>query len=129
MKLTFLILLATFMHLSASVYSQQSKLSLSLRNVTIRDALKQIEDQSDFFFMYKSEEINVSKNVTLEVDARSIEEILDLLFKGTPISYEIVKRQIILKSTEAAGNKGFGLQQERTATGKVVNSAVNPSLA
>ncbi|MFA5420362.1 MAG: carboxypeptidase-like regulatory domain-containing protein, partial [Bacteroidales bacterium] len=126
MKLTFLILLVTFMHLSASVYSQQAKLSLSLRNVTIRDALKQIEDQSDFFFMYKGEEINVSQNVNLQIESKSIEEILDNLFKGTNISYEIVNRQIVLTNNGLNGNLRIAVQQQRTVKGKVTGSNGEP---
>ena len=126
MKLTFLILLVTFMHLSASVYSQQTKLSLSLRNVSIRDALKQIEDQSDFFFMYKGEEINVSQNVNLQLENRTIEEILDNLFKGTHISYEIINRQIVLTNNELNGNLRITTQQQRTVKGKVTNSNGEP---
>ncbi|MGD9556888.1 MAG: hypothetical protein AB7V25_07720, partial [Mangrovibacterium sp.] len=68
MKLTFLILLMTFMHLSASVYSQQSRFSLSLNNVSLREALKQIEEQSDYFFLYKGEEVDVSQNVSVNIE-------------------------------------------------------------
>ena len=50
MKLTLFILLFSFVHLSASVYSQQAKLNVSMQNASVKEVLKYIEDQSDFFF-------------------------------------------------------------------------------
>ncbi len=125
MKLTFLILLITFMHLSASVYSQQSKFTLSLNNVTLREALKQIEDQSDYFFLYKGEEVDVSQDVSLDVENRDIADILGQLLRGTTISYEIINRQIVLSPNGKPAYLQAAVQQERTVSGSVTDSEGN----
>ncbi len=124
MKLTLLFLMIAFVHVSANVYSQQTKFSLSIENVTIRDALKQIEDESNFFFLYKSENINVSNKVTIQIKNRTIEEILDRLFKGTDIHYEIVNRQIVLTNSWK-GSSEFQ-QQQRNIHGTVRNVQGDP---
>ena len=126
MKLTMLILLIGFTHLSARVYSQQSKLSLTLKDVTIRDALKTIEDQSDYFFMYKSEEVNLSRKVSIQSDNQSIETILDALFGVTDVSYEIVHRQIVLTNNKMESNLNYLSQQKVTITGRVNDSSGLP---
>ncbi|MEL7588588.1 MAG: TonB-dependent receptor [Prolixibacteraceae bacterium] len=122
MKLTFLIMLITFMHLSASVYSQQTKFSLSLNSVTLREALKQIEDQSDYFFLYKGEDIDVSQAVSLQAENRGIGEILDNLLRGTNISYEIINRQIVLSPDGKPDYFQPAAQQERTISGSVTDA-------
>jgi TonB-dependent starch-binding outer membrane protein SusC len=53
MKLTVFILLVTLVHVSASVYSQQTKLSVSLKDVSVKEVLKTIEEQSNFSFCTK----------------------------------------------------------------------------
>jgi len=125
MKLTFLLLLITCMHLSATVYSQNSKLSLTLKNVTVRDVLKEIEDQSDYFFMYRSEEIDLSRNVDLQIENKSIDEVLSTLFEGTSVSYEVVNRQIILKNTNKSSLGNYN-QQTRKVSGKVTDKSGAP---
>ncbi len=108
------------MQLSANVYSQHSKLSLTVQNATVRDVLKEIEEQSDYFFMYKSEEIDLTRNVSLQLENKPIEEIMNTLFQATDISYEIINRQIVLtnKSVNRSINQA---QQPQTVSGKVTD--------
>ena len=118
-------LLITFMHLSANVYSQSSRLSLSLKNATVRDVLKEIEDQSDYFFMYRSEEIDLSRNVDLRIENQSIDEVLNTLFAGTTVSYEIVNRQIILKNSNKSVSQ-YSNQQAGKVSGKITDNSGAP---
>ncbi|MFY9152416.1 MAG: TonB-dependent receptor [Prolixibacteraceae bacterium] len=122
MKLTMFFLLTTLLHVSASVYSQQTKLSISLQNASVREVLKQIEDQSDFFFLYKNENIDVNRIVTIDIKNKSVEYLLEELFKGTNVSYEVVNRQIVLVDKEKANINAPG-QQQKSVTGKVTDSS------
>jgi len=123
MKLTVLILLATLMHLSASVYAQQTKLSISLKDATVRDVLKTVENQSEFFFLYKNENIDVNRTVNVDVKEKSVEYILDQIFKGTSISYEVVNRQIVLIDKEHEISLPQGPQQQKSVKGNVTDSS------
>ena len=94
MKLTTILLLATCVHLSASVYSQQTKLNLSFRNTTVRDVLKSIEDRSEFFFLYTNEDIDVNRNISVNVENVNIDQILAEVFEGTNVSYRITSYNV-----------------------------------
>jgi uncharacterized protein (UPF0248 family) len=72
MKLTLFFLLAALIHVSASVYSQQTKLSVSLKNAAVKDVLERIEDQSDYFFMYRDEDIDVHRIVNVNVQEKTL---------------------------------------------------------
>jgi len=61
MKLTVVFLIAFSLQISASVYSQTTKLSLNVQNQSIKDVLYLIENQSDFRFIYESGKINLDK--------------------------------------------------------------------
>ncbi len=121
MKLTLFILLVAFVHVSANVYSQQTKLSVSLENATVREVLKEIEDQSDFFFFYKNEEIDVKRTIGINMRNKTLEELLDHVFSGVQVSYEIIDRQIILRNNSVLNQRG-----EIRVSGKVTDTTGAP---
>jgi TonB-linked SusC/RagA family outer membrane protein len=122
MKLTMFFLLAAFLQVSASVYSQQTKLSITLQNASVKEVLKHIENQSDFFFLYKNENIDVNRIVSIDIIDKSVEDLLDQLFKGTKVSYEVVNRQIVLVNKENGEFITQVQQQVKKVTGKVTDS-------
>ncbi|HEY4789495.1 MAG TPA: SusC/RagA family TonB-linked outer membrane protein, partial [Bacteroidales bacterium] len=121
MKLSLLILLVSFIRVSASVYSQQTKMSISLHHTSVHEVLKYIENQSEFFFLYKNSSIDDTRMIDIDVRNKSIDYILRQIFKGTKISFKIVDRQIVLmeeEDSEANRQK----QQQKTITGIVTDS-------
>ena len=96
MKLTILLCLWGFVSLSASTYSQVTKLTMALEKVSILKVLEQIENQSEFVFVYKNDLIKQEKKVNVKVEGATIDKILNEVLKDTGIKYEIVKKQIIL---------------------------------
>ena len=121
MKLTLFIFLIGLMHVSASVYAQQIRLSVSMQNASVKEVLRDIEDQSDFFFLYKNDEIDVNRRVDINIKDKSVEEILELIFKGTQVSYEVHDRQIVLMS-----NNHSQEQKKITVSGKITDSSGTP---
>lgn len=124
MKLTFLILIVSLVHVSASVYSQQTKLNVSLQNTTVRVVLKLIEEQSEFYFLYKNEEIDVNRKVSVDVKDQSVEYLLDEIFRGTDVTYRIADRQIVLV-TNNTDNFLNQSRQQKSVTGKVTDAGRN----
>jgi TonB-linked SusC/RagA family outer membrane protein len=99
MKLTLLaILLFVAQGFAINSYSQGTRLSLKIENQSIKHVLNSIEDQTDYYFLYNSRFVNVEKKVSLNLPDNSIENVLNKLFSGTNIKYEIVDRQIILSN-------------------------------
>jgi len=123
MKLTVFFLLAALTHLSASVYAQQTKLSISLKDATVRDVLKTIESQSEFFFLYKNENIDVNRTVNVDVKGKSVEYLLDQIFKGTTVTYEVVNRQIVLTDKGQGNSLTQSQPQQKLIKGKVTDSS------
>ncbi|WP_120275000.1 TonB-dependent receptor [Mangrovibacterium diazotrophicum] len=107
MKLTFLFLLLSLMQLSASVYSQSTKLSLDFQGTKISDILMEIENTTDCRFFYQREQVDVDRIVDLKVTEESVGEILDKLFQEQGISYKIMDDNLILLTTnkEQAGTQ------------------------
>lgn len=125
MKLTMLFLFCTLTHVSASVYAQQTKLNISLKDVSVKEVLKQIENQTDFFFLYKNENVDVNRIVSVDIKDKSIESLLDQIFKGTTVSYEVINRQIVLID-KVKGGELFPSQQQKSISGKVTDPSGAP---
>lgn len=116
----FLVVMSIVQVLAINTYSQTNRLSLSLKNVSAKTVLQQIEDKSQFFFIYDATVVDVEKKVSIELTDESIAKILDELFEGTNIIYRINNRQIAL-TTEAS--LSVNDQQQRSVSGKVIDSS------
>ena len=128
MKLTLFVILISFLGAMASEsYSQTTKLSLFLKNTTVRDALSAIENQSEFFFLYSEKLIDANRKVNIEVKGSTIEKILNEIFEGTDVNYSVKGRQIVLATLEAnIGETASVNQQQKKVSGKVTDSSDAP---
>ena len=125
MKLTSFLILAIVISVNASVYSQSTKLSINVKNGTLIEALKQIESQSEYYFYYNNDEVKTLDGVSISVDKKEIQEVLEKLLNGTNLEYKIIDRYIALKKKNENGSEP-AIQQQKSITGKVVDSGGNP---
>lgn len=120
MKLTLIFILAGIIQVVAvNSYSQTKKLTMELRNVSVVDVLKAIEDRSEFYFVYNKDAINMERKVDLNVKDLQIDVVLDNLFKDSNVSYKILDRHIILSTLEEN-------QSNKSISGKVTDSSGVP---
>lgn len=88
---------------AGTLYSQSARISLDMRNASVEQVLQEIEESSEFYFMYNSKLVNVDRKVNIKVKDKSIETILNEICKAANIEYSVNDKQIILrpKSMEA----------------------------
>ncbi len=122
MKLTFFFFLIGLMQVSASLYSQTTKLKLEMRNKKVVEVLEEIEKQSEFRFAYSSEYIDMNRRVSVELNEKSIEETLQVLFAGTGVKYVIRNRHIMLYPKDMDLYSESIFSQQKNITGKVTDA-------
>ncbi|MCG6186189.1 TonB-dependent receptor [Maribellus maritimus] len=120
MKLTFAIFLLGLVSVSASTYSQNTRLDISFNNNNIVDLFKEIENKSEFYFFYQREDLKKIENVSVNVEDATVMEILDQVLSGTSLDYKIVDRYIIVRQKES----NFGDAIIRGEQQKPVNGTV-----
>jgi len=125
MRLTILFLFLGLMQVSASLYSQNTKLNLDFRNARVVDVLEAIENQSEFRFAYSAEYIDINRKVSLDVKSKSIEQTLSVLFEGAGVKYSINDRHIMLYKAEMEQNQSPS-QQTKKVSGKVTDNTHSP---
>ncbi|MDD4190892.1 MAG: SusC/RagA family TonB-linked outer membrane protein, partial [Mangrovibacterium sp.] len=100
MKLVSFLLLVCFLKVSANSYSQTVHIKLSLQNIPLSEALKEIQKQTEFTFFYSVEDIREVKVSRIEFKKATLEEALDACLQGTDLSYEIAHKGVIIKRNE-----------------------------
>jgi len=123
----FILFLSLSQTFAVNSYSQQAKLSLDMRNARVEEVIDQIEKNSEFFFMYNKNMIDVDRKVDIQAEEKSINEVLDKIFANTGISYSIKDRQILLINSRLQREvKDSNTQQQKSVSGKVTDSTGGP---
>ena len=86
--------------LASGTYSQTTKLSLEINNERLESVLESIEDESEFFFLYNKDLIDVEQKVNINVKNETIKSLLNDLLQETNIVYVVYDRQIVLTNTD-----------------------------
>ncbi|MGM0376754.1 MAG: TonB-dependent receptor [Bacteroidota bacterium] len=126
MRNTFLIVLVSAFQVFASgSYAQTKTISLAMNDATISEVLYAIQDQSEFYFLYNSELVDVTKKVDVKIEGEKVDEILARLFSKEEVDYLIKDRYIVL--TPVGGNAElFANQQQPAVSGTVTDESGEP---
>jgi len=101
MRNTLLLVFITVLQAYANdTYSQNTKLTLNLNNVTVANVLEEIQNNSEFYFLFNAKLIDVEREVSISMEDKKISEILTSLFSGTGVNYLVYDRQIILTPSD-----------------------------
>jgi len=95
MKLSFLLILAGALQVSANV-NGQIKVSLKLDKVEISKALNTIEKQGTYRFLYNSRLESIRQKIDIDVSNLEIRDVLSQMFKGTDLTYKMLDNNLIV---------------------------------
>lgn len=118
MKATSLFLLLGIYGASASTYAQTARLNVEAQGEQISEVLKDIEEQSEYTFVYDVNELDLNRRVSISAQDASVNEVLDKLFSGAKIKYVVTDRHIALY---AVTDKVQQNSDKKTITGTVVD--------
>ncbi len=96
MRILFFSILSIVNAFASDTYSQNKKLTLNLQDISIESVLNEIEKQSEFYFMFNQQLVDVDRKVSINVKNTTIKHILGDVFKKTDTEFFIVDRQILL---------------------------------
>lgn len=123
MKITTLFLFVIIFCLHAeNSNSQNVSITLKEKNVMLESILDNIEEQTDYLFVY-NKYVNVNRKVSIDKKKGSLQEVLNILFEGTDIKYTVDGSYIILSARNTGeGNGKVTLKEARQ--GRVVSGIV-----
>ena len=77
-------------------YSQNMRVTVVSSSITTGQVLSEIEDQTDYLFVYDVNEVNLDRNVNVRAENRPVSEVLDEVFEGTDVDYAMEGKNIML---------------------------------
>ncbi len=129
MKLTTLLLfIAIGQVFAVKSYSQTTRLSLDLQDETVKNILLEIEDNSEFYFVYSNKLIDVERKVSIKMTDKKIDEILNEVFEGENVQYFVADRQIIISPQGMGLNNSIATNQQSKKVFGTVKSEDGESL-
>lgn len=106
-----------------NAHSQNAKVSIRMNNVKLDKILNEIENQTDYLFIYNNQ-VDINKITSVKVKNEAVAQVLDRILSGTGINYELEGTHIIL-TTEAIKDL-HAQQQAKTVTGTVTDVSGEP---
>ena len=76
---------------------EDTRLTMELKNRSLKEAIKLIEELTPFRFLAKAEDIEGEVNVTIGVYNQPLDRILTKLLEGRNLSFEQIDRNIVIK--------------------------------
>lgn len=115
MKLSFIIVFACALQVSATVYSQSS-IDINVQGQSLKEVLKMIEQKSDFRFFYSDNMTLINDPVSIKAENRNVVEVLDDLFSNSQLTYKIFDNNLIVVAPKRS------IQQQKV-TGTITDAA------
>ena len=119
--MTKLSLILTFfcLQIQANGFSQQTRLSIKMDNVSMKQLFAEIEKRTDLAFVYNTQDVDQLGTVNVNFTDEEIGNILDYCLRGKGINYSIVNNHVVIRK----GEQQLPQQKARKITGKVLDKA------
>ncbi len=132
MKLTYILLFLTLFQIHANTYSQNVKITLDCKEMKIEDVLSEIEQKTDFKFLYEKDVFKKHKIVSISSKKEKLSKILKKLFKSEDIDFKVTNKQIVLFPKNKTYlfletlKKSVGKLFQEYVSGKITNANGEP---
>ena len=80
---------------TALVYAQQQKISVSIKELPLKEAISQIAEKASMNVAYSKEFVDTNRKVSLEIKDTEVNRALTLLLKGTNIGFRFLDDSIL----------------------------------
>lgn len=119
------ILMFFCLQIQANGFSQQTRVSLKLGHVSVKQLFIEIEKATDLAFVYNSTDVEKIGTVEVDFTNEEVSKILDYCLNGTGFTYSFVNNHIVIKKAEKLIQQQ---PEERIITGKVMDKKTGAPL-
>ncbi|MDT3402349.1 SusC/RagA family TonB-linked outer membrane protein [Mucilaginibacter terrae] len=95
MKLTFMLIFACLLQVSAASYGQ--RINLNEKNISFDKLLKKLEKQSGYSILYNTNILTDIPLVNVDIRQATITEVLDRCLLNKPLDYVIIDKSIVIQ--------------------------------
>lgn len=122
MKLITVMLTIVLFKVSAvETHAQSTKINLSVNDISIKDVLREIENQSEYTFFYNDLSVDMNRKVNVNAKGKQIDEILSTLLPNC--TFKVENKRIIVIPTESTSSVA---QNEKKISGTILDTNGEP---
>ena len=92
------------------VQQETGKITLNLKNASMKELLDEIHSQTGLDFMYSNEQFADMKEITLKVKNESVEKVLKQVFGNNGYDYQIKGKIVTLRKRKLNANQAYEVQ-------------------
>lgn len=96
---TFLLLVCVFCSFAENTHSQNARVSISKRNAQLDEVLSEIENQTDYLFIYNNK-VDVNRRVSVKAKNQPVSAVLSSILKNSGVNYAMEGTHIVLTKTD-----------------------------
>lgn len=96
MKLTAILTVFAFLHVSASSYSQDTKISLKLKSVSVQQLFNAIEKKTSYRFVFSNDIIPSNFKVSIDVQNTAVSEVLSHALDRSDLDFKMLENDMIV---------------------------------
>jgi TonB-linked SusC/RagA family outer membrane protein len=119
MKISLILLLVSMGSIYASAYSQNRNITLNASNISLKEVIKQIEQQSEYTFFYNEDYIDLSQLVSLSANKKDIGLVLTSICSQAKLNCKFMENNLVVITSESQ-------QKLPKITGKVTDPDGQP---
>ncbi len=119
--------LLMFLSLSCcvSVYAQGKRVSVNMKNASLKEVFSAIEQQTPFRFSYRDGAIDSRKDISISKNRASVSAVLDLALQGRDLTYSIVTPNSIVISDKQVPMTKVNTQKKQVQ-GVIIDQSGEP---
>jgi TonB-dependent starch-binding outer membrane protein SusC len=121
MKLTTFFLILATLQSFADGYGQSSIIKLNNESQTLLSVIEAIENQSDYKIFYKTDQVDVTQIVNIDLNEATVASVLNKALDGTHLSYVVMDKLIVFARAE-------NMLQSGKVTGTITDATTNEPL-
>ncbi|WP_235848746.1 TonB-dependent receptor [Parabacteroides timonensis] len=92
----FLLLCCAFSSFAANTSSQNAKVNINGKNLTIGSFIDQVEKQTDYLFVYSKNEVNVDEVISVKTGKKAVSQYLKDVFGDSDVRFAFENDYIVL---------------------------------
>jgi TonB-linked SusC/RagA family outer membrane protein len=96
MRIVVVLLLFKLTTLATNTYSQKANFNMNFTNVSLNEIINNIQEQSEFTFLYNHEQVNKESLVSVNIENGTIIEVLEKCLTGTQLGFHIEEDIIVI---------------------------------
>ncbi|MDL2319644.1 SusC/RagA family TonB-linked outer membrane protein [Alistipes sp. OttesenSCG-928-B03] len=85
---------------SSSALYQNARVTVSMRNASFEDVVRQLESQTTYTFVYRVNQTSHLRNLNLDYTNADIKAILDYCLKDSDLTWSVVDNTIVIRSAQ-----------------------------